>query len=117
MTQKIEKMNLIVDRIITLGKDDSKPLSVIALKLMEEVGEFAECLNFELGYLQHKVMKEPLIGEAADIIQVVLAILGKHYIEKSSAEIIELLQEHLIKKTDKWESIVQWESVVALTNK
>lgn len=94
------------ERIINLGRQDAKGMSNMGLKLMEEVGELAECINFQLGYLPHKTMKEPLVGEAADVVQNVLAILAKAYPDLDSDEIVALLFDHLEKKTDKWESVM-----------
>lgn len=93
-------------RIINLAREDAKGVEAMGLKLMEEVGELAEAINFHQGYLPHKTMKEPLIGEAADVIQNVLAILSRVYEDKSPDEILGELEEHLQKKTDKWESIM-----------
>jgi NTP pyrophosphatase (non-canonical NTP hydrolase) len=93
-------------RIINLAREDAKGVEAMGLKLMEEVGELAEAINFHQGYLPHKTMKEPLIGEAADVIQNVLAILARIYEDKSPDEILGELEEHLQKKTDKWESIM-----------
>lgn len=94
------------ERILRLGDEDAKPLAAMGLKLMEETGELAECINFELGYLPHKTMKEPLMGEAADVIQNVVAILAKAYPELSHEEILDDLADALEKKTDKWESVM-----------
>ncbi len=66
-------------RIVDLGRQDVKGPSEMGLKLMEEVGEYAEAINFTLGYLPHKTQKEPAIGEAADVIQNVICILGRLY--------------------------------------
>lgn len=93
-------------RIINLAREDVKGIEPMGLKLMEEVGELAECINFAQGYLPHKQMKEPLIGEAADVIQNVLAILAKAYPDWTQSEIIRGLDNHLQKKTDKWESVM-----------
>ncbi len=94
------------DRIINLGNEDGKDLGGMGLKLMEEVGELAECINFHLGNLPHKQMKEPAIGEAADVIQNVLAIVAKIYSHLPNDELIQLLSDQLELKTDKWQSIM-----------
>lgn len=96
----------IFKRILTLAADDVKGPESMGLKLMEEVGEYAETINFALGYLPHKQMKESPFGEAADVIQNVLAILRKLYPELSDDRILEILEEQLILKTDKWQSIM-----------
>ena len=93
-------------RIMKLGIEDGKDLGGMGLKLMEEVGEFAECINFQLGNLPHKQMKEPAIGEAADVIQNVLAILAKLYPDMSIDDLIRELSKQLELKTDKWQSVM-----------
>ena len=93
-------------RIIELGLHDMKPLGSMGLKLMEEVGEFAETLNHRLGYLPHKTMKETPFGEAADVIQNVFACLAKAYPQLSPSQIIHEVEHQLVVKTDKWQRIM-----------
>jgi NTP pyrophosphatase (non-canonical NTP hydrolase) len=93
-------------RIVRLGREDAKGPEAMGLKLMEEVGEFAEAINFACGYLPHKKMKEPAIGEAADAIQNVICILGVLYPDKSPHELFAELTIWLDKKTDKWEEVL-----------
>lgn len=94
------------ERIVKLSRQDVKGPEAMGLKLMEEVGELAECINFELGYLPHKQMKEPAMGEAADVIQNALAILAKMYPDHTPAQIVAALEYQLDHKTNKWESIM-----------
>lgn len=101
----------ILKRILTLASDDVKGPESMGLKLMEEVGEYAETINFAMGYLPHKQLKESPFGEAADVIQNTVAILRKLYPELSDGRILEILEEELIRKTDKWESIMVKKSV------
>ena len=96
----------IFKRILNLASQDSKSTEAMGLKLMEEVGEYAETINFAMGYLPHKQMKESPFGEAADVIQNAVAILGKLHPELSHERILEILEDQLILKTDKWESIM-----------
>jgi NTP pyrophosphatase (non-canonical NTP hydrolase) len=97
-----------VDRILDLAYTDPKPLSALGLKLFEEGGELAEAINYHEGFLQHKTMKEPLVAEIADVINVSLTILVKAYPEKSKPEVLDLLLEHMKIKSDKWENIVKF---------
>lgn len=95
-----------IDRIVKLSRRDFKGVEALGLKLMEEVGEFAETINHHLGYLPHKRMKEPVIGEAADVIQNVIAILARIYPDKSGSDISLMLQQYLESKTNKWEYVL-----------
>jgi NTP pyrophosphatase (non-canonical NTP hydrolase) len=100
------KTQATIRRIVKLSRNDVKGPEAMGLKLMEEVGELAECINFQLGYLPHKQMKEPAMGEAADVIQNVIAIIAKLYPNHSPTEIVNALEYQLNAKTDKWESIM-----------
>jgi NTP pyrophosphatase (non-canonical NTP hydrolase) len=93
-------------RIVRLGREDSKSPEAMGLKLGEEFGEFAETILFQCGHLPHKTLKEPPIGEAADVVQNVICILGVLYPGKSAHEIFVDLVHYLAKKTDKWESVM-----------
>lgn len=93
-------------RIVRLGREDSKSPEAMGLLLGEEFGEFAETILFHCGHLPHKILKEAPIGEAADVVQSVICILGVLYPEKSAQEIFVDLVQHLAKKTDKWESVM-----------
>lgn len=106
MIMTIPTLHQTVDRIVALSRRDFKGVEALGLKLMEEVGEFAETVNFHQGYLPHKVMKEPVIGEAADVIQNVIAMLAKVYDDMTGPEIAAMLEQYLDSKTDKWESIL-----------
>lgn len=93
-------------RIVDLARADIKGPANMGLKLMEEVGEYAECINFELGYLPHKKMKEPAIAEAADVIQNVMCILGALFPTRPKADLWAELEFYMQSKTDKWESVL-----------
>jgi NTP pyrophosphatase (non-canonical NTP hydrolase) len=86
---------------------NTKPLFVRNSKIMEELGEFSEALMHKEGYLPHKVMKEELVGEAADVIICVLDTYSKAYSELSVQELSCLLQKHLELKLAKWERIIK----------
>jgi NTP pyrophosphatase (non-canonical NTP hydrolase) len=73
---------------------------------MEELGEFSEALMHKEGHLPHKTMKEPLAGEAADVIICVLDTFAAANPELSISEVSSLLQRHLEKKTLKWSKML-----------
>ena len=79
----------------------------LGLKLQEECGEFSEALLKELGYLKHKEMKEPLIGEVADIINVLLSILAQLYPEKKMEDIVRELRDYMVLKTIKYREVLE----------
>lgn len=59
---------------------EEAPAWALGLKLSEETGEFSEVLLKELGFLKHKDKEwEPLMEEAADIINVVVGVLARAY--------------------------------------
>jgi NTP pyrophosphatase (non-canonical NTP hydrolase) len=76
-------------------------------KIMEEVGEFSEALLHKLGYLPHKEMKEPLVGEAADVIITVIDTLCAAYPEMNEEQLIMTLNEHLRLKSEKWKKVTK----------
>ena len=99
-------MKTIFTRIVKLGRKDPKPLWSLGLKMGEEAGELLEAVNHSLGMLPHKKMKEPLMGEVADVIQVALAIAAKAYPKLPMAELLKQIEYQLVIKTDKWEKAI-----------
>ena len=94
------------DRILELGYEERKDLGAMGLKLFEECGEFAETVNFHLGNLPHKQLKERPIDEAADVIQNVIAMLSKIYADQNPEWIYDELLDALDRKTDKWQAVM-----------
>jgi len=88
-----------------LSGTDIKPLGAKLGKLMEEVGELAECVNIHQGYITHKVMKEPLSGEVADVVQCALAILVDAHPELSKKQVLELFLSEFERKNSKWATV------------
>jgi NTP pyrophosphatase (non-canonical NTP hydrolase) len=95
-----------VDRIVGMSRRDFKGIEGVGFKLMEEVGELSEAVNHSLGNLPHKTLKEPVIGEVADVIQNAIALAALVYPNKTGAELAEMLEDYLDSKTTKWESIL-----------
>lgn len=87
------------------GKADIKPLGAKLGKLMEEVGELAESVNIHQGFITHKEMKEPLVGEVADVVQNALAILVDATPELSKKQRLDLFLYWLDKKNQKWAAV------------
>lgn len=58
---------------------ETAPDWAMGLKLSEEVGEVNEAVLFSNGYVQHKIMKEDVMHEVADVFNVCIALLVKHY--------------------------------------
>lgn len=61
--------------------------SELFMKLSEENGEFSEAILIERGKLPGKVLKEPAMGESADILIGTVCVLAKHYPDMSPDEI------------------------------
>lgn len=89
------------------SRRDKRPLSVRGLKLSEECGELSEAIAHQEGWLPLKQMKEPLIGEVADVIITAIDVLrDAHPTDISDEELMNMLDEWLKKKLDKWTGIV-----------
>lgn len=98
-----------IKKLINISRKPTNifPLFVRNSKIMEELGEFSEALMHKMGFLPHKTMKEPLVGEAADVIICVMDTLSAAYPELSEEELADLLMEHLNKKSEKWIAVMQ----------
>lgn len=75
------------------------PYAVLA-KLQEEVGELAQEVNIEAGFLNKEPGKDGVIGEAVDVI---IAALDMVYLAKPDIT-EEELNSIISKKVDKWKS-------------
>jgi len=102
MTDFLKNFN----RILNLADVDEKGNEQMCIKLMEEVGELAEVVNHQNGWLPHKTLKESAFGEAADVIQCTLTLLRKLYPDLSHDDLLDQLSAHLELKSTKWESIM-----------
>jgi len=91
--------------IIRTARASTFPLANMQIKLGEEYGELCEAVNHHEGFLQHKVMKEPLVGEVADVINTVIGVLVRAYPDHTDEQLADFLESQLILKTRKWESI------------
>jgi NTP pyrophosphatase (non-canonical NTP hydrolase) len=93
-------------RILILADSDVKGNEQMCIKLMEEVGELAEVVNHQNGWLPHKTLKESAFGEAADVIQCTLTLLRKLYTDLTHDQVLAQLSEYMDRKSDKWESVM-----------
>jgi NTP pyrophosphatase (non-canonical NTP hydrolase) len=91
---------------LSRSKLNTFPLFVRNSKITEELGEFSEALLHKMGYLGHKVMKEPLEGEAADVILCVLDTLACAYPELSEDQLVVMVNAQLALKCAKWERVM-----------
>ena len=66
-------------------------VSELHMKVSEETGEFGESILIERGRLPGKKLKEPAMGEGADVIIATICVLAKHYPHLSPAELTTLL--------------------------
>jgi phosphoribosyl-ATP pyrophosphohydrolase len=99
-------INLELLRALRLSKLNGESAPVLAryAKLGEEFGELGEALLHQLGYLPHKTMKEPLIGEVADVMICSLYVLAATSNKKPEELLIEL-EEQMQLKMLKWINI------------
>ena len=83
-----------------------RTVNVRGMKTMEELGEFSEAILSEQGELPHKMMKEPVAGEAADVIMCVLDTLAGVYPDKSIDELLDMINSQFEIKCAKWKRIM-----------
>jgi len=112
MTESVKHYNVILGDAMTDSLEltrelENAPPAILGLKLAEECGEFSEALSKELGHLQHKELKEPLMGEAADVINVVLATLVMTYPDRTLSDIVAELRDHMVLKNIKYRDILE----------
>lgn len=101
-----ERLMTEIECMISLAARDPKPIEAMCLKLFEEGGELAEAVNHKCGYLPHKTMKEPLVGEVADVINTAVSIFAKAHPELTTAEMVDLLVTQMNTKNKKWASLI-----------
>lgn len=92
--------------IYEITLQEHKPLEAIGLKLTEEVGELAEQINVLQGHLKHKVLKEPIEAEIADVLNCTLCILFKAYPDLNVFEILSKLAKAMADKNGKWQRAI-----------
>ncbi len=103
----MKTLNSMASVIFEQSSRNKMPLANRMIKVGEEVGELSEAVNYHEGWLPHKVMKEPLIGEVADVIITALDVLREATDKKvTDEELIEQLITQLVVKSGKWESIL-----------
>jgi len=101
----ITERNLL--NILLMSHRNPMPLTNRMLKCNDEAGELAEAVNYQEGWLPHKVMKEPLIGEVADVIICALDVLrGSYKDDVTDEELLTSLNEWLVLKGKKWDGIL-----------
>ena len=91
---------------ISCKPENTFPVLARNSKTMEELGEFSEALLHKLGHLPHKTMKEPLEGEAVDVIICVIDALAGAYPDMSAKELTDMLKLQLEKKSKKWKKVM-----------
>lgn len=91
-----------MQRAMDASTRDSKPIYALLAHVMSELGEFAEAVEHHQGHLPYKTMKEPVEGEAADVIQCVCAILRRIYPDSTTEQLVDMIAMQMEKKTTKW---------------
>jgi NTP pyrophosphatase (non-canonical NTP hydrolase) len=92
-------------RAITTAERDTKPAISQLMKLVEETGEVAESVNVSMGFI-HKDLKEPLMGEIADVILCAIAVAKKMHPLINNTELYKAIDGYLNVKMDKWEKAI-----------
>jgi len=98
-----------INRLFEISCTPTNNFPVLARnsKIMEELGEFSEALLHKLGMLPHKEMKEPIEGEAADVIICVIDALAGAYPEMTAEGLTGMLEFQLGKKSLKWKTVME----------
>lgn len=99
-------MHDIINEALNISRADVKPTLFKLGKLQEEGGELAQAVLHNEGFLPHKTMKEPLVGEVADVILVALDVYRASYPDLDNEQLIALLAEQMSIKSKKWKSIL-----------
>ena len=87
-------------------KRENAPVTCLGMKLQEELGEFSEAVLKEIGFLEHKEVKESPMREAADVINVLIGVLAVLYPDKTPHELTEELYVAMCDKGEKYERIL-----------
>jgi hypothetical protein len=94
----------LLPHIITqVRRFDKLDTTEMHMKLSEENGEFAEALLVERGKLPGKKLKEPAMGEGADVIIATICTLAKHYPDLSPEQLAAELSKWVNIKMNKYE--------------
>ena len=97
-----------IQEVIEFGQiHEPMPASVLAAKLFEEGGEFAECVMWHDGWLRHKELKEPIEGEMADCFMLILAAYGRIYPDATPYELMMRMYEAFNLKFEKYKRVIE----------
>lgn len=93
----------LIAQIITEARDfDPLDASEMHMKISEENGELAEAMLVERGKLPGKKLKEPALGEGADVIIASICAIAKHYPSIPADELAMGLAKWVNVKTGKY---------------
>lgn len=107
MIDNDKEMGVAIRRCLEVREFEDGDPNVLTNKLGEEFGEFCEAVLKETGHLRHKELKENSFGEAADIFNTVLSVLGKLHPHMSVEELMYALIQYVNLKREKYERIVK----------
>ncbi|MBF84515.1 MAG: hypothetical protein CL489_08580 [Acidobacteria bacterium] len=96
---KAMKPTTMYDRVVDVSrKVNPRMCSYVMLKVMEEVGELAEEVNINSGFINKPVGKDGVLGEAIDVIVTVMDIIYLTNPDITNDELTTILD----KKLSKW---------------
>ena len=104
MSGKIEEA--MVECLEMVRTFDVSPGWAHGLKLGEECGEVQEAILVNAGFCDHKELKEGVIEEVADVINVCMAILSAEYETVPLDELLGQLATAMEKKNQKYANII-----------
>jgi hypothetical protein len=89
--------------VVEVRTYETMDVNELHMKISEENGELAQAILAERGKLPGKVLKEPAMGEGADVIIATICALAKHYPNKSPDQLSAELAKWVNIKMDKYE--------------
>lgn len=106
MTNKVS-VEETLEGVLNLCRNyESAPDWALGLKLAEECGEVSEAILYANGFIQHKELKEDVLHEVADVINVALGILTQHYPDVAVPELLTQLDAAMKTKNKKYAKIL-----------
>ena len=104
----LSKLDFVAIIEATRNDTNALPKSDKIRKLMEEVGELSKASLVEDGVLKAADGMESLLGEAADVILMVIDIVSSYYPEINGGELSDALQNKIYLKYAKWATYMKF---------
>ena len=105
LVREVESKTSLINEVLETSRIAPKRyVEHVMLKMVEEVGELAQEVNINSGFIQDKEKGEDgIIGEAIDVIQCALDVIWLYSPDVTEEELTKLM----VKKLNKWKSKFQ----------